>query len=452
MDFKNKTVLIIGLAKTGIYTIKHLNKLGAKIIVNDIKDKEKFKSILKDLGNLSNIEYVLGSHLENLDGIDIAIISPGVPTELQFVLKLKNQGVEVIGEVELAYRLSSEPTYIGITGTNGKTTTTSLLGEIFKSDKKDTYIAGNIGNPVIGTVDTSTEESYIITELSSFQLESITYFKPKISIFLNITEDHLNRHLTLENYTKAKSNIFKNQKEEDFTILNYDDLRVRGLKELCNSKVIFFSRKEELDRGIYLDEKENIIININGKIKLLHRNEINLPGSHNLENVLAAVACAYISGISINSIKETLRVFNPVEHRQEVVKTLNGITFINDSKGTNPDATIKAIKSYESKIVLIIGGYDKNSDFNELLDMIKPKSRGLICIGETTPRIVKLANKKGFKTVVKTSSMASAVEMAYCLAEEGDIVLLSPGCASWDMYNNFEERGNDFKANVQHLK
>ena len=245
MELKNKKVLLVGLAKTGVSTIKYLDKLGAKTIVNDIKNKSQLEDILNELKDIKNVEYILGYHPENVDDIDMAVVSPGVPLDLPFICKLKKNKIKIIGEVELAYRLSkNNPIFIGITGTNGKTTTTSIVGEIFKKSNKDTYIVGNIGNPVIDTVDTTTKESILVTELSSFQLESIDEFRPKVSAFLNVTEDHMNRHHTMENYIAAKARVFENQKEDDFTILNYDDLQVRDLAKNCNSKVIFFSRKE----------------------------------------------------------------------------------------------------------------------------------------------------------------------------------------------------------------
>ena len=243
MNLKNKKVLLIGLAKTGISTIKHLNRLGAKVVVNDIKDKEKLKDILDELSDLNNVEYILGYHPENVDDIDMTVVSPGVPLDLPFILKLKAKNIEIIGEVELAYRLSQNPIFIGITGTNGKTTTTSLVGEIFKKASKDTYIVGNIGNPVIDTVDVANENSVLVTELSSFQLESVDKFKPHISAILNFTEDHLNRHHTMKAYMEAKARIFENQDNNDFCILNYYDEEVRSLSDNVKAKKIFFSRK-----------------------------------------------------------------------------------------------------------------------------------------------------------------------------------------------------------------
>lgn len=452
MNLKNKNILLVGLAKTGISTIKHLNKLGAKVVVNDIKDKDKLKGILDELSDLNNVEYILGYHPENVDDIDMAVVSPGVPLDLPFILKLKSKNIEIIGEVELAYRLSQNPMFIGITGTNGKTTTTSLVGEIFKKANIDTYIVGNIGNPVIDTVDTANENSVLVTELSSFQLESIDTFKPHVSAILNFTEDHLNRHHTMEAYMEAKARIFKNQDEKDFCVLNYDDKDVKSLSDNVKAKKIFFSRKKSLDCGIYLDEDNNIIINIDKKIKLLNKDELSLPGNHNLENCMAAAAIAYVSNIDIDVIREVLKTFAGVEHRQEFVRNLNGIMFVNDSKATNPDSSIKAIESYNRPIVLIAGGMDKQSSFDEFLDVAKENVYALVLLGETAQKIKECAQNKGFDNITVVKDMKEAVNASYQIAKDGDVVLLSPACASWDMYKSFEVRGIDFKDNVHNLK
>ena len=452
MNLKNKKVLLVGLAKTGISTIKHLNKLGANVIVNDIKDEEKLKDILNELSGLDSVEYILGYHPQNVDDIDMTVVSPGVPLDLPFILKLKSKNIEIIGEVELAYRLSQNPTFIGITGTNGKTTTTSLVGEIFKKANKDTYIVGNIGNPVIDTVGVANEDSVLVTELSSFQLESIDTFKPHVSVILNFTEDHLNRHHTMEAYMEAKARIFENQDSKDFCILNYDDKDVRNLSDDVKAKKIFFSRKECLNSGIYLDEEQNIVINIDKEIVLLNKDELSLPGNHNLENCMAAAAIAYVCNINIDTIREVLKTFAGVAHRQEFVRNLNGIMFVNDSKATNPDSSIKAVQSYNKPIVLIAGGMDKQSSFDEFLDAAKEHVYALVLLGETAQKIKECAQNKGFNNITVVKDMKEAVNTSYQIAKEGDVVLLSPACASWDMYKSFEVRGIDFKDNVNNLK
>ncbi|GAA0091547.1 UDP-N-acetylmuramoyl-L-alanine--D-glutamate ligase [Paraclostridium bifermentans] len=452
MDLKNKNVLLVGLAKTGVSTIKKLNKLGANIIVNDIKPKEKLEGIIEEIDNLDNIEYVLGKHLENIENIDLTIVSPGVPLDLPFIEKIKSEGIKIIGEVELAYKLSKNPTFIGITGTNGKTTTTSLVGEMFKKANKDTYIVGNIGNPVIDTVDLTNENSYLVTELSSFQLESIEDFKPKVSTIINITEDHLNRHHTMENYINAKARVFKNQDKADFTILNYDDSIVRDLGKNSNGNVLYFSIKEEVKQGAYLDKNNNIVIKVDGKeLVLMNKSELSLPGNHNLENAMSAILMAYVLNIDTDVIIDTLRTFKGVEHRLEFVTNKDGIMFVNDSKGTNPDSTIKAITSYEKPIVLIAGGYEKQSDFTEMIKYATKNVKALVLLGQTADKIATTAKEHGIDNISKVEDMEAAVKKAYEIAESGDVVLLSPACASWDMYPNFEARGLDFKENIYKL-
>ncbi len=444
-----KNVLLIGLAKTGVSTIKYLSKMGSNVVVNDIKTKEDLKEILEDLKEIENIEYILGKHIENIENIDLVVVSPGVPLDLPFIKNIKEK-VEVIGEVELSYRLSNLPKIIGITGTNGKTTTTSLVSSIFKEAKEDVFTVGNIGNPVIDTVDVATKESVLVTELSSFQLESIDTYKPHISAILNFSEDHLNRHHTMEEYIKAKCNIYKNQDENDYLILNYDDILVRNLRD-TKAKKIYFSCDSILEKGVYLDENEDIIINIDKKINLMNKNELKIRGKHNVQNAMAGIAISYIYGIDVSIIKNALKNFSGVEHRQELVKNINGITFINDSKATNPDSSIKAINSYEN-IILIAGGMDKENDFENLLENAKGRVKSLVLLGETSQKIKDLALKKGFDDVNIVANMKEAVSMSYEKANEGDIVLLSPACASWDMYKSFEVRGRDFKENVNSLK
>ena len=452
MNIKDKKVLLVGLAKTGVSTIKKLDKLGASIVVTDIKPKEKLEDILSQLNGLNNVEYILGSHPEDISDIDLTIVSPGVPLDLPFIEKLKESNVKIIGEVELAYTLSNNPIFVGITGTNGKTTTTSLVGEIFKEANRDTYIVGNIGNPVIDTVDYTDKNSVLVTELSSFQLESIDTFRPKVSSILNITEDHLNRHHTMENYINAKARIFENQDKSDFSILNYDDSIVRNLNKNNNASILYFSRKEKVDQGVYLDENNNIVISIDGKqITVLNRNELSLPGDHNLENAMAAILMTYVVGVDLEVIKQVLTTFKGVEHRLEFVTNKNGIMFVNDSKGTNPDSTIKAIGSYERPIILIAGGMDKHSDFTDMMKCATKNVKELVLLGETADKIEASARKEGLENITKVKNMEEAVKKAYELAEDGDVVLLSPGCASWDMYPNFEARGLDFKENIYKL-
>ena len=460
MNLANKNILVVGLAKTGISTLKFLNNLNVNLIVNDIKKESDLVDILDELKELKNIKFILGKHISDISNIDLVIVSPGIPLDLPFINKIKENNIEIIGEVELAYRAISHngyrPKIISITGTNGKTTTTSLTGELFKNAKKDTHIVGNIGNPIIDTVDIINNDSFIISELSSFQLESINTYKSNISVILNITPDHLNRHHTMENYIEAKSKIFMNQDNNNYTILNYDDSNTRLLGEKSNGVCYYFSTNEDLSiynkKGAYIDSEGFIIINVDNPVKLMHKNELSLPGVHNLQNSLATALIAYTSNINIDIIKYTLSNFRGVEHRQEFVKTINGVTYINDSKATNPDSTIKALNSYNKPIILIAGGMDKKNDFKELAKEILKNTRGLIVFGETAFEIQRQVRLSGYENIIsKVSNLEEAVKIASKLARKDDIVLLSPACASWDMYKNFEERGKEFKNLVYNI-
>ncbi len=450
MDIKNKNVLVVGLARSGIPTVKVLHSLGAKITINDIKKKEDLKEILGEISEYYD-EYILGTHPSDLDKFDLIVLSPGVPTDLSFLKKAKEKDILIIGELELAYRLS-KGSFIGITGTNGKTTTTALTGEIFKAANKETYVVGNIGIPAIEKALETTEESVLVTEVSSFQLESIQKFRPKVSAILNITPDHLNRHKTMENYIDAKANVFRNQIENDVLILNYDNENTRKLANRAKSKVIFFSRKTILDQGVYV-ENDIITVNLNGnKYNICKVKDINIPGKHNLENALAATAISFVYDIDTNIISSILKTFKGVEHRIEFVDNINGVKFYNDSKGTNPDASMKAIDALDSPLILIAGGMDKGSNFEKFIDSFNGKVKKMCLIGETAELIKKTAEDRGFKDVIILKNMEEAVRVAFENAKVNDTILLSPACASWDMYPNFEARGKHFKQCVFNLR
>lgn len=453
MDLKNKNILVIGLAVTGVPLVKVLAQLGSKIIVNDLKSKEQLTDSLKELEGL-DVTYILGRHPEGvneLGPLDLVVVSPGVPLEIPFIEGFRRANIEVIGEIELAFRLSSAQV-MAITGTNGKTTTTALTGEIFKQAEENTYVVGNIGVAAISKALETKNEDYMVMEVSSFQLESIVKFHPRVAALLNLTEDHLNRHKTMENYLQAKLNIFKNQVSSDYAVINYDDKICREASKNLKGKVIFFSRKETLSEGIYVKEG-NIVVSLNNKLeKVLPIEEIKIPGNHNLENALAATAMAYLMGIKVETIAETLKNFGGVEHRTEFVDEINGIFFINDSKGTNPDASIKAIEAIKAPIILLAGGMDKGSDFKEFIEAFKGKVREMVVYGETANKIYETARGLGFVDVRRVKDLEEAVKAAYEVAVEGDTILLSPACASWDMYPNFEERGKHFKNIVKNIR
>lgn len=450
MNLKDKNVLVVGMAKSGIPTVKVLSSLGANITVNDIKTEENLKNILDEIAHLCD-DIVLGVHPERIEKYDLIVLSPGVPTDLVFLKKAKKENIEIIGELELAYRLSKGK-YLAITGTNGKTTTTALVGEIFKNASLKTFIVGNIGLAAISKALETTDDTFLITEVSSFQLETIEKFKPRISAILNITPDHLNRHKTMENYIEAKANIFMNQEENDLVILNYDNDITRNLASKVNCRVIFFSRKEILKEGVYV-QGGNIIVKDNDDIDIICKtNDIYIAGNHNLENALAAVAFAYYSGINIDIIKYTLNSFKGIEHRTEFVCEIDGIKFYNDSKGTNPDASIKAVEGLKGPLVLIAGGMDKGGLFDEFVASFNNKVRALILLGETAYKIKETAEKYGFKNIYIVKDMEEAVNIAYKNAKENDTILLSPACASWDMYESYEVRGRHFKDCVGKIR
>jgi UDP-N-acetylmuramoylalanine--D-glutamate ligase len=454
MDIKNKRFLVVGTALSGYATAKFLLFKKAFVILTDIKSREEVDKNIIELYNKSNFKGIFGKQppLSILEEIDYIIVSPGVPSDIPIIRKAKEKKIEVLSEIELAYRLSKTQ-IIAITGTNGKTTTTSLVGEIFRKNKNETYVVGNIGMPMISQIDNSTKNGYFIAEISSFQLEGIKYFKPSISAILNITPDHLNRHKTMDNYIAEKSKIFSNQNKEDITILNADDPITLSLEKQVTSKVIFFSRILVLDKGVFVEGNDIIIKdNHKEKIKVCSVSDIKMLGDHNLENALAATAICYYAGISIEVIKKVLKSFNGVSHRIEVVDTIEDIEFINDSKGTNPEASIKAIQAMKKPIILIAGGMDKGSDFTEFINSFNGKVKYLILLGETADIIEHAAIKQGFSKIEKVNSIENAVLNSFKIADKGDVVLLSPACASWDMFNSFEERGNLFKATVKDLR
>jgi len=450
MKLENKNVLVVGMARSGIPTVKALSKLGARITINDIKSKEQLSDILGEIGHLCE-DIILGSHPDKTDIYDLIVLSPGVPTDLNFLKRAEKENVDIIGELELAFRLSKGK-YIAITGTNGKTTTTALTGEIFKNAEHKTFVVGNIGLAAISKAFDTTDDTTLVTEVSSFQLETIDTFRPKLSAILNITPDHLNRHKTMENYINAKANIFKNQNEEDILILNYDNEQTRDLASRAKCKVVFFSRKETLAEGVYLEDNNIVVKNGNKREIICNAEDIYIPGKHNLENALAAVAFAYHSGINKEVIKYTLKNFKGIEHRTEFVDEINGIKFYNDSKGTNPDAAIKAVEGLKPPLILIAGGMDKGGSFDEFIGSFKNRVKTLILLGETASKIKETAEKNGFSNIFIVKDMEEAVQRAYENAVKNDTVLLSPACASWDMYKSYEVRGRHFKDCVYKLR
>ena len=450
MEVTGKKVLVFGSGISGIGAVKLLEDHGAEVILYDGNDKLDKVAMKEQLGDGVKAEIILGEFPEKLiDTLDIAVLSPGVPTDLPVVNAMRDKKVAVIGEVELAYAFGKGDV-LAITGTNGKTTTTTLLGEIMKAYKEHTYVVGNIGNPYTVAARQMEEDAVAVAEMSSFQLESIVTFRPKVSAILNFTPDHLNRHHTMEAYVNAKKNIAKNQTAEDYCILNYEDERTREFGEHIDAQVIYFSSRQKLEKGIYLDNG-NMIYKNPEEVLVCNVDELQLLGMHNYENYMAAVAMAAVYGVPMDIIRKVIRAFKGVEHRIEYVTEKNGVVYYNDSKGTNPDAAIKGIQAMNRRTVLLGGGYDKGSEFTEWINAFDGKVKKLILIGATKEKIAADAEKCGFHDYVFADTFEEAVLLAAKTAESGEAVLLSPAGASWGMFPNYEVRGDEFKRIVNSL-
>jgi UDP-N-acetylmuramoylalanine--D-glutamate ligase len=385
--------------------------------------------------------------------VALAVLSPGIPTDIPMVEVLRAKQIPVWGEIELAYHFG-KGRIVGITGTNGKTTTTALTGEIMANYFSDVKVVGNIGIPYTSMAAEMSEDTVTVAEISSFQLETTHLFHPQVSTILNITPDHLNRHHTMECYIKTKESITKNQNAEDICVLNYEDAELRRFGEELQPtvKVLFFSSRQKLEKGLYLDGEEIFYADGQQTRKVINVNELNILGLHNYENVMAATGIALSMGVPMNKIAEVLRTFQAVEHRIEYVTEKNGVRFYNDSKGTNPDAAIKGIQAMNRPTLLIGGGYDKQSEYDEWIDSFDGKVKKLVLIGQTKEKIAACAKKHNFQDVLLCDTLEEAIDACYENAVPGDAVLLSPACASWGMFPNYEERGRIFKEYVRKLK
>ena len=451
MDVAGKMVLVVGLGKSGIAAAAFLAEKGARVIANDLQ--ASVSGSLTELEGHKNIDLLLGRQDAALvhEGIHLVVKSPGVPPTIPPLLEAKRLGIPVLTEIEVAYAYIKAP-IIGITGTNGKTTTTTLVAEILKKAGKKVHLGGNIGTPLVSLAAGSNPQDVVVTELSSFQLENTREFRPHISAFLNMAPDHLDHHGTFEAYLEAKANIFHNQQPEDFAVLNYDDPVVQALKSKIKAQILQFSRRQPLALGVFIRDGNIVITGKQADEPVIAVKDLALPGQHNLENSLAAVAITHAAGASPAVMAEVLATFPGVEHRMEAVAEIAGVKFVNDSKGTNPDAAIRALESYEEPIVLIAGGKDKGSDFQEFAQAIRDRVTRLVLLGQTREKIGKACSAVGFKDYTYVDSLEDAVQEAFKLARAGDLVLLSPACASWDMFTSFEERGSLFKALVSALR
>ena len=453
MQVKDKKILVVGMARSGIAAAKLLAARGATPILNDSKEASAFGDTLDGLKELHCIWRLGCPAMEVLDEAEGVVISPVVPDTAPFVVKAREMGLPVIGELELAYELAAGE-MVAVTGTNGKTTTVSLLGEIFKNAGKVTHVVGNIGYPYSAAAVDSRKDDVFVTEVSSFQLETIVDFHPRAAALLNITEDHLNRHGTMEEYTRIKMRIFENQTAEDAAVFNDDDPLSAPLAGQVKSRVLRFSRTHEVPEGAFARDGK-IIVRFGGEDKVLcDTGEVRIPGPHNLENALAATCIAVFMGVPAPVIRHTLRTFAGVEHRIEFVRELDGVRYINDSKGTNVDSTLKAIQTMTAPTVIILGGYDKHCDFTPLaLEMVKsPNMKAAVLIAATADQIETALCKAGYTAIHRADTLEEAVNIGRRLSEKGGNVLLSPACASFDMFSDYEARGRIFKEIVQNLK
>lgn len=449
MDLKGKKVLVAGGGISGIGAVRLLSRTGAQILLYDGNEKLKKEEIEAKIPKDCSVAIQIGEwKADILKEVDIIIVSPGIAIDAPCVRAAKEAGVLVWGEIELAYQFAKGK-LVAITGTNGKTTTTALTGEILKAYLELVYVVGNIGIPYTSVALETTEETVTVAEISSFQLETIWKFAPQVSAILNITPDHLNRHKTMETYIAVKESITKNQTEDDICVLNYEDERLREFGALVHTKTVFFSSKRKLEKGLYLEGDTIVYQTDTERLLVVTVSEMQLVGIHNVENVMAATAIVYAMGVPMEVIREAIRNFRGVEHRVEFVCERDGVRYYNDSKGTNPDASIQAIRAMSRPTILIGGGYDKQVEFDTYVKEFGEKVKLLVLIGATKEKIAKTARRYGFEAILFAEDLKDAVRLCREYAKEGDAVLLSPACASWDMFQSYEQRGTLFKEYVR---
>ncbi|UKS30276.1 UDP-N-acetylmuramoyl-L-alanine--D-glutamate ligase [Paenibacillus sp. HWE-109] len=459
-EYRGLEVIVLGLARSGVAAAKLFHQKGAIVTVNDKKERSACPEAdeLEALG----ISVVCGFHPDTLvhAGVALVVKNPGIPYSVEPIRQALELGIEVITEVEVAYQFCEAP-IIGITGSNGKTTTTTLIGLMLDQAGLSPVVAGNIGRALTEAAPEVTADNWMVVELSSFQLKGTTSFRPKIAMLLNLYETHLDYHGTMDDYIASKAKIFANQTEADTAILNWDDAVCRALIPTLRAQVLPFSMIETLDHGVYFESESEMLVYANGQGQIrpiMRASEMGMPGSFNVENALAAAAAALTAGVQPSVIADVLRSFRGVEHRLELVRELEGVTFYNNSKATNSAAAIKSIEAFDQQVVLIAGGLDRGSDYMELLPTFRDRIKGVVTMGQTREKITHIAELAGISRLetVDTAKDAAdaviqAVQLAWQMCEPGDIVLLSPACASWDMFPSYEDRGRMFKESVHNL-
>lgn len=442
------SVLIVGMARSGLASAEFLARQGAVVTVSDNRSADALVSEIQFLQQ-HGVHCETGGHSDELFlKAELIVVSPGVPLSLPPLEKARQAGVEIISEIELASRYL-QGSIVAITGTNGKTTTTTLVGEIFKESGFRVQVGGNIGTPLVSLVASSTPETWNIVEVSSFQLEAIRSFRPHIAVILNITPDHLDRYASVEAYAEAKLRLLRNQQTADFAVLNQEDARLQRAAAKLRSQVFWFSASREVARGSYFDGKQLMLKSGDSREPVLPRHEVALKGQHNLENVTAAITAAHLAGAALPGIAAGVRNFKAVEHRLEPVAEIAGVHFYNDSKATNVDATIKALEAFDAGVILILGGRDKGGDFRPLFPLVRQRVRSLVLIGETSEKIRSQLAEAA--PILQAKDLDDAVRLSFEQAKPGDTVLLAPACASFDMFQNYEHRGREFKRAVQGL-
>lgn len=451
MEYGDKHILVLGAGASGIGVSWVLAQVGAHVVLNDYKPVTLPTDEEKRLVS-AGVDIITGRQDESLlDGVDCIVISPGISLDIPIVKAAQARGIDVVSEVEVAYELSKSP-IVAVTGTNGKTTTTTLLTKVLEGTGKPVRVGGNIGDSLSEVAYSMPADGFLVAELSSYQLETIKHFRPLGAIMLNITPDHLARHKTMENYTAAKERIFENQLSTDFMVLNIDDPIVADMEHRVPSHILKISQHQVVPNGAYYDKGQCYVTKDGEATPVIGNDDIHIPGSHNIENILTVIALTYALGVPVETIHRIISEFHGVEHRLERVKTIDGVTFYNDSKATNVDSVVKALESFDQSVILLAGGHDKMTPLEDFMQLVKDHTKAVIFMGEAADRFENAAKEAGVQPIYRASSMQDAVEQGYKLADQDDIVLLSPACSSFDWYSCFEERGDDFKNCVHMLQ